>query len=92
MTTLLTFLLTTVVLLAPFALIAALAAASHRSGTLRWNSDQFRVSAPMVGRLFDSPSDLDADARRLDHELDAIRTRFEDHPVWPSSGATGERR
>ncbi|WP_319429687.1 hypothetical protein [Mycobacterium sp. RTGN5] len=55
---------------------------------LRLHADQFRVSAPMVGPLFDN----DADARRTDHDLDAIRTRFEQHPVWPSSGALGERR
>ena len=54
---------------------------------LRLHADQFRVSAPMVGPLFD-----DADARRMDHDLDAVRTRFEQHPVWPSSGAIGERR
>jgi hypothetical protein len=54
---------------------------------LRLHADQFRVSAPMVGPLFD-----DADARRVGHDLDAVRTRFEQHPVWPSSGAIGERR
>ena len=26
------------------------------------------------------------------HELDAIRTRFERQPAWPASGALGERR
>jgi hypothetical protein len=55
---------------------------------LRLHADQFRVSAPMVGRLFDN----DADQRRISHDLDAVRTRFEQHPVWPSSGALGERR
>jgi len=54
---------------------------------LRLHADQFRLSAPMVGPLFD-----DADARRISHDLDAARTRFEQHPVWPSSGALGERR
>jgi hypothetical protein len=54
---------------------------------LRLHADQFRVSAPMVGPLFD-----DADQRRVSHDLDAVRTRFEQHPVWPSSGALGERR
>ncbi|SBS74880.1 conserved hypothetical protein [uncultured Mycobacterium sp.] len=54
---------------------------------LRLHADQFRVSAPMVGPLFD-----DADARRVGHDLDAVRTRFEQQPVWPSSGALGERR
>jgi hypothetical protein len=32
------------------------------------------------------------DARRTQHELDAIRTRFERQPAWPTSGALGERR
>jgi hypothetical protein len=54
----------------------------------RFHADQFRVSAPMVGPLFDN----DADQRRISHDLDAVRTRFEQHPVWPSSGALGERR
>lgn len=55
---------------------------------LRLHADQFRLSAPMVGPLFAD----DADARRINHDLDAMRTRFEQHPVWPSSGALGERR
>lgn len=54
----------------------------------RLRAKQFRVSAPMVGPLFTD----DADYRRVEHDLDAIRARFESHPVWPSSGATGERR
>jgi hypothetical protein len=54
---------------------------------LHFHAGQFRVSAPMVGPLFD-----DADQRRVSHDLDAIRTRFEQHPVWPSSGVLGERR
>ena len=55
---------------------------------LRLHADQFRVSAPMVGPLFTD----DADARRISHDLDAMRSRFEQHPTWPSSGALGERR
>jgi hypothetical protein len=55
---------------------------------LRLHADQFRVSAPMVGPLFVD----DADQRRVDHDIDAIRTRFEHHPAWPSSGVLGERR
>ncbi len=90
MTALITFLLLIVLLLAPFGVIAAIATASYRDGTLRLNVGQFRPWAPMVGRLYDD--DHDADARRVDHECDAIRTRFEKHPVWPSSGALGERR
>jgi hypothetical protein len=78
------------VLSAPFALTAALAWAAHRSGVLRLHLDQFRWSAPMVGRLFEDRSDRDY--TRVAHDLDAVRTRFEDHPAWPVSGAVGERR
>ena len=53
----------------------------------RLHRRQFRVSAPFVGRLFDED-----DARRIEHDLDAARTRFERNPVWPSPGALGERR
>ena len=84
MTTALTFL----ILIAPFAVAAALALAAQRSETLRLHFDQFKVSAPMWGRLFDD----DRDAYRIEHDVDAIRTRFEKQPFWPSSGATGERR
>ncbi len=68
--------------------LAALTTVAHRSGKLRWRADQFRMSAPMVGPLFPD----DADLRRVEHDVDAIRTRFEQHPSWPSSGALGERR
>ncbi len=84
MTTALTFL----ILIAPFAVAAALGLAAQRSETLRLHLDQFKVSAPMWGRLFDD----DRDAYRIEHDVDAIRTRFEKQPFWPSSGATGERR
>ncbi len=57
---------------------------------LRLHAGQFRVSAPMVGPLFVDGGD--ADGRRISHDLDAVRTRFEHHPSWPSSGALGERR
>ena len=79
--------LTFLILIAPFVVAATLSWAAHRSGTLRMRIDQFRVSAPMVGRLFE-----DRDASRVEHDLDAIRTRFEQNPVWPASGALGERR
>lgn len=88
MNTLLNLLLLTAVLLAPFVVVAAIASRSHRNGYLRWHFDQFRLAAPMVGRLYDD----DADYRRIDHDVDAIRTRFERHPAWPDSGARGERR
>ena len=89
MTAIMTSLLLMAVLLAPFGLVAALATTSYRRRILRWHLGQFPFSAPMVGRLFD---DRDADVRRVNHDVDAIRTRFESQPVWPSSGALGERR
>jgi hypothetical protein len=89
MTAIITSLLLVAVLLAPFGFVAALATTSQRGGTLRRHLGQFRFSAPMVGRLFD---DRDADVRRVNHDVDAIRTRFEAQPAWPSSGALGERR
>ncbi|TGD86116.1 hypothetical protein BayCH28_18980 [Mycolicibacterium sp. CH28] len=52
----------------------------------------FRVRAPMAGRPFADEADSDADERRINHDLDAIRTRFEEHPAWPSPGVLGERR
>jgi len=75
-------------LTAPFAVIALIVWAAHRSGSLRLHRGQFRWAAPMAGRLFED----DRDMQRMQHDLDAIRTRFEKHPVWPSSGALGERR
>jgi hypothetical protein len=88
MTTALTFLIVIAILIVPFAVAAALGLAAHRSETLRFHLDQFNGSAPMWGRLFDD----DRDAYRIEHDVDAIRTRFEKQPSWPSSGATGERR
>ena len=90
MTAILTFLLVTIALLAPFAATAAITSVSHRDGILRLQGGQFRVGAPLVGRLYDDG--YDADARRVEHDLDAVRTRFENHPVWPSPGVFGERR
>ena len=69
MTTALTFL----ILIAPFAVAAALSWAAHRSDSLRIRFDQFRWSAPMIGRLFED----DRDGFRVAHDVDAIRTRFE---------------
>ena len=51
---------------------------------------QFMLAAPLVGRLYQDVDD--ADARRVEHDLEAVRTRFENHPVWPSPGVIGERR
>jgi hypothetical protein len=84
MTTALAFL----ILIAPFALAAALSWAAHRSDPLRIRFDQFRCSAPMMGRLFDD----DRDGFRVAHDAHAIRTRFERQPFWPVSGGRGERR
>ncbi|MDT5070462.1 MAG: hypothetical protein QOK02_6617 [Mycobacterium sp.] len=49
--------------------------------------DEARFNTPMVAQFLE-----DADYRRTDHDLDAIRTRFERSPMWPVSGALGERR
>ncbi|MBO0680782.1 hypothetical protein JRC04_25230 [Mycolicibacterium sp. S2-37] len=84
--------LITLALISPFALAAVLGWTAHRSGVLRWNLDQFRVSAPMLGRLFSDDWAVDRDLDRVRHDLGAVRTRFEEHPSWPSSGALGERR
>jgi hypothetical protein len=54
---------------------------------LRRYLDEFRFTTPMVAQLVE-----DADYRRTNHDLDAIRTRFERSPKWPASGAVGERR
>ncbi len=70
-----------------FLLLALLAVGVSR---LRLHAGQFRLSAPMVGLLFVDGGD--ADERRVNHDLDAVRTRFEQHPTWPSSGVLGERR
>ena len=80
--------LTLSILMAPFAVAAVLAWMAHRSGGMRMGFNQFASSAPMRGRL----SVNGADAWRLEHELDAIRTRFEQQSGWPLSGALGERR
>jgi hypothetical protein len=82
-----TTLLTSLIVISPFVVAAGVSWAACRCGSLRMHIDQFRVSAPMRGRLFDD----DSDGPRLAHELDAIRTRFEQHPA-SVSGATGERR
>jgi hypothetical protein len=77
--------LTSLILIPPFAVGAVLSWAAHRSGSLRIHADQ--VSAPMSGQLYE-----DRDTFRVEHDLNAIRTRFEQNSVWPASGARGERR
>jgi hypothetical protein len=69
--------LSLLILLSPFVIAVALGWAAHRSDGLRPGLDQFRVSAPMYGRL----SAGGADALRMEHELDVIRTRFEARPA-----------
>lgn len=88
MNTALNLFLLTVILLAPFALVAALASRPHRNGYLRGHLDQFRFATPTVGRLLE---DRDSDSRRIGHDLDAVRTRFEEHPAWPGSGGQDGR-
>ena len=83
MNTAVTFLILTL----PLTAAALIVRSAKRSGSLRLHRDQFRSAAPMSGRLFDDP-----DAYRVRHDVDAIRTRFEQQPQWPSSGALGERR
>jgi hypothetical protein len=79
--------LTFLILIAPFAVAVALSWAAQRSGSFRMRLDQFRLAAPMGGRFFD-----DRDAFRVEHDVDAVRTRFEQQPAWPSSGVLSERR
>lgn len=81
-----TITLAILILLAPFALAIALGWVANRSHTLRLHLDQFRVPASAWDRI------IDPDANRIQHDLDAVRTRFEQSPAWPSSGVLGERR
>ncbi|MGK2855238.1 MAG: hypothetical protein ACSLE3_14235 [Microbacteriaceae bacterium] len=93
------------IVLAPFALAAALAWAAHRGGHLRLTLDQFGSAVPFIGRLAGSDHNVDMDGMRTLHDLDAIRTRFEQQShspsspslrsprlPWPTSSASGERR
>jgi hypothetical protein len=78
MNAVLEFIVLAAIVLGPFALVASLASRAHRGGYLRWHLDQFPF-APMAGRLFED----DADLHRIEHDVDAIRTRFEREPHWP---------
>ncbi|MGJ6121855.1 hypothetical protein QN239_04680 [Mycolicibacterium sp. Y3] len=84
------------ILLAPFALAITLGWLANRSHVLRFHVDQFRVPTSTWDRLFDTDPDVSRsshyDAARIQHELDAVRTRWEQSPSWPSSGVLGERR
>lgn len=66
-----------VILALPFAVAVAVSWAAHRDGTLRFLPDLFTA---------------DYESYRAGQDLDAIRTRFERHPTWPSPGVSGERR
>jgi hypothetical protein len=88
MSTVVSFLVLVFVLLAPFGLVAALARSAHGQGFPWFHRDQFRFAAPLAGPIFAD----DADLRRIDHDVDAIRTRFEHSPTWPDPGVRGERR
>ncbi len=79
MNALIQFLLMAAVLLGPFALVAVLAGHARKGGHLRWHLDQFRFAAPLAGPLFTDPGHDDADLRRMEHDIDAIRTRFDHH-------------
>lgn len=80
--------LAVLILGSPFAVAAGLGWVAHRTGIFRFESAQFRTAAPMSGRVFED----DPDIRRVVHDVDAIRTRFEQQPAWPTSGVMGERR
>ena len=70
-------LLTFLILIAPFAIAVVLSWTAHRGRPMR----------SYLAGLSD-----DRDGYRVEHDLDAIRTRFERNPVWLSSGVKGERR
>lgn len=88
MTTALTFL----ILIAPLAVAVTLSWAAHRNGYLRLRLDQFRMAGPMSGRFFGPDLADDRDSFRIDHDIDAVRTRFERQPFWPASGSSSEAR
>lgn len=65
------------ILLAPFVVAALLDRTSSRSDIM---SNYFSGVAE------------DSDWHRIQHDADAVRTRFEQAPTWPRSGGCGERR
>lgn len=69
-----------IILTSPFVVAAAVSWAAQRSNILRFRLDLFDINQP------------DYEAYRAGHDLDAIRSRFESQPSWPSAGALGERR
>ena len=80
-----TTLLALLILMSPYAVAAAIAWAAHRCGDLRFHRDQFRMAAPLAGRVCSD----DRDTSRLEHDLDAIRTRFERRPSGPPQVRSG---
>jgi hypothetical protein len=70
-------LLAFLILCSPFALAALLSWASHRNDAVRNH---------LVSQFGDP------DWYRVQHDAEAARTRFEQAPFWPASGALGERR
>ena len=68
------------ILILPFAVAAAVSWAAHRGNVLRFRLDLFDLEMP------------DYETYRAGHDLEAIRSRFERRPSWPSAGALGERR
>jgi hypothetical protein len=70
-------LLAFLILSAPFAIAAALSWTTNRGSSMR---------AYLAG------VEEDRDHYRIEHDADAIRTRFEQDPVWPVSGVMSERR
>lgn len=69
-----------IILISPFAVATAVGWAARRSNILRFRLDLFDIDQP------------DYESYRAGHDLDAVRSRFEHHPAWPSAGVLGERR
>ncbi|MDV3128794.1 hypothetical protein M1247_28075 [Mycobacterium sp. 21AC1] len=85
-----TIALALLIIVSPFAVAAALSWAAHRGDALRIRLDQFRVASPLAGLLGADAANYEV--YRAERDLDAIRTRFEHHPTWPTPGVLGERR
>ena len=66
------------VLLAPFGVVTAIAAVSYRDGTCACTAAS-SLHGSLTGRCYGETAT--PTRRRIDHELDAIRTRFEKHPA-----------
>ena len=73
-----------IILISPFAVAAAVGWAAQRGNVLRFRLDLFDLAFGVNQR--------DYDTYRAGLDLDAIRSRFEHQPAWPSAGVLGERR